>query len=159
MKSLFLILFFSLYNLCFSQLSTAMQWEKLYRGSIDSVIVVSSSGYTKETSPNIEGFPEEQIVETIKKIHYNKGVKLLNALQQKKSFNEAYPLVNDVCDTFYFYRNGQQKMTLIFIFSTRAVTIYRGDDLIFAGSATPFLQKKIGKTLGYNFRKIEGLNR
>lgn len=44
-----------------------MQWEKLYRGSIDSVIVVSSSGYTKETSPNIEGFPEEQIVETIKK--------------------------------------------------------------------------------------------
>ena len=80
MKSLFLILFFSLYNLCFSQLSTAMQWEKLYRGSIDSVIVVSSSGYTKETSPNIEGFPEEQIVETIKKIHYNKGVKLLNAL-------------------------------------------------------------------------------
>ena len=57
------------------------------------MIVVSSRGYTKETSPNIEGFPEEQIVETIKKIHYNKGVKLLNALQQKKSFNEAYPLV------------------------------------------------------------------
>ena len=50
-------------------------------------------------------------------------------------------------------------MTLIFIFSTKAVTIYRGDDLIFAGSATPFLQKKIGKTLGYNFRKIERLNR
>ena len=51
MKFLFLILFFSLYNLCFSQLSTAMQWEKLYRGSIDSVIVVSSRGYTKEISP------------------------------------------------------------------------------------------------------------
>jgi len=50
-------------------------------------------------------------------------------------------------------------MTLIFTFSTKAVTIYRGDDLIFAGSATPFLQKKIGKTLGYNFRKIERLNR
>lgn len=159
MNHLFLPFFFVVCNFCFSQLSTEMKWKKLYRGEVDSIIVVSSSGYTREASPDIPGMPEEQIFEKRQKIHLKEGNKLLKALQKKDSFNEEYPLLNDVCDIFYFYKNGVEEMTLIFTFSTKKLSIYRRDELIFAGKATPFLQRKIGKVLGYNPKKIERLNK
>ncbi|GIZ16591.1 hypothetical protein [Capnocytophaga catalasegens] len=159
MKYLFLSFFFIIYNFCFSQVSTEMKWEKLYRGKIDSIVVVSHSGYTKETSLNIAELPEEQIFEKRQTVNLKKGNKLLRSLQKKCSFNKEYPLLNDVSDTFYFYKNGVEEMVLIFTFSTKGLSIYRKEEFIFAGKATLFLQRKIGKVLGYDIKKIERLNK
>lgn len=158
-KDNFLPIFFLICNVSFGQLSTEMNWEKLYRGEVDSVVVVSSLGYTRETAPNIPGLPEEQIFEKRQKVSLKEGKQLLRALQKKCSFNKEYPLLYDVSDTFYFYKNGVEEMVLIFTFSTKGTSIYRRDELIFAGKATPFLQRKIGKALGYNPKKIERLNK
>ena len=157
-KDNFLPIFFLICNVSFGQLSTEMNWEKLYRGEVDSVVVVSSLGYTRETAPDIPGLPEEQIFEKRQKVSLKEGKQLLRALQKKCSFNKEYPLLDDVGDTFYFYKNGVKEMVLIFTFSTKGTSIYRRDELIFAGKATPFLQRKIGKALGYNPKKIERLN-
>ena len=121
--------------------------------------MVSSLGYTRKTAPDIPGLPEEQIFEKRQKVSLKEGKQLLRALQKKCSFNKEYPLLDDVSDTFYFYKNGVEEMVLIFTFSTKGTTIYRRDELIFAGKATPFLQRKTGKALGYNPKKIERLNK
>ena len=152
-KDNFLPIFFLICNVSFGQLSTEMNWE------VDSVVVVSSLGYTRETAPDIPGLPEEQIFEKRQKVSLKEGKQLLRALQKKCSFNKEYPLLYDVSDTFYFYKNGMEEMVLIFTFSTKKTSIYRRDELIFAGKATPFLQRKIGKALGYNPKKIERLNK
>ena len=158
-KDNFLPIFFLICNVSFGQLSTEMNWEKLYRGEVDSVVVVSSLGYTRETAPDIPELPEEQIFEKRQKVSLKEGTQLLRTLQKKCSFNKEYPLLDDVSDTFYFYKNGVEEMVLIFTFSTKGTSIYRRDELIFAGKATPFLQRKIGKALGYNPKKIERLNK
>lgn len=105
-KDNFLPIFFLICNVSLGQLSTEMNWEKLYRGEVDSVVVISSLGYTRETAPDIPGLPEEQIFEKRQKVFPKEGKQLLRALQKKCSFNKEYPLLDDVSDTFYFYKNG-----------------------------------------------------
>ncbi|MGQ4706748.1 hypothetical protein [Capnocytophaga gingivalis] len=108
--------------------------------------MVSSLGYTRKTAPDIPGLPEEQIFEKRQKVSLKEGKQLLRALQKKCSFNKEYPLLDDVSDTFYFYKNGMEEMVLIFTFSTKGTSIYRRDELIFAGKATPFSAKKNRKS-------------
>lgn len=158
MKIFFGLFFLVTYNLCFCQLPQQMEWNKLYKGKIDSIVVINQWGYTKETSLNLPNLPEEQIFEKREKGNLKKGRQLLKALQQKKSYEEGFPLLNDTNDKFFFYKNGVQELAVFFSPSTKGLIIYRKEDLIFAGKATHYLQKKISKVIGYNLKKDDILN-
>jgi len=64
-------------------------------------------------------------------------------LQDKIVYKEEYPWVIDVVSSFLFYANGNEVLTLHFSTATKQLTIYRGDELIFAGTSKGKLTKKL----------------
>ena len=136
-------LFFLLHPcLTLAQYPKEMDFSKLYQGKIDSVAVIHRTGWTKETSW-LEAPEEERITEERKSLSLSKGKLLLKILQDKTVYKEEYPWVIDVVSSFLFYANGNEVLTLHFSTATKQLTIYRGDELIFAGMSKGKLTKKL----------------
>ena len=141
MPRLFLFLFL-LPCLALAQYPKAMDFSKLYQGKLDSVAVIHRMGWTKETSWP-EAPEEEHITEERKLLPLSKGKRLLKILQDKTVYKEEYPLLNDVVSSFLFYANGNEVLTLHFSTATKQLTMYKGDELIFAGMSKGKLTKKL----------------
>ncbi|EIW91707.1 hypothetical protein HMPREF1321_1657 [Capnocytophaga sp. oral taxon 412 str. F0487] len=125
-----------------AQYPKAMDFSKLYQGKLDSIVVIHRTGWTKETSWS--GAPEEEhITEERKLLPLSKGKQLLKILQDKIVYKEEYPLLNDVVSSFLFYANGNEVLTIHFSTETKQLTMYRGDELIFAGMSKGKLTKKL----------------
>ena len=136
-----LFLFF-LPCLALAQYPKAMDFSKLYQRKLDSVAVIHRTGWTKETS--WFGAPEEErITEKRKRLPLSKGKRLLKILQDKTVYKEEYPLLNDVVSSFLFYTNGNEVLTIHFSTETKQLTMYKGDELIFAGMSKGKLTKKL----------------
>ena len=137
-----------------AQYPKAMDFSKLYQGKIDSVAVIHLTGWTKETS--WLGAPEEErITEERKLLPLSKGKRLLKILQDKTVYKEEYPLLNDVVNSFLFYANGNEVLTLHFSTETKQLTMYREDELIFAGMSKGKLTKKLIHYLYFNLSAKE----
>ena len=140
-KTIFKFLFL-LPCIAFAQYPKAMDFSKLYQSKIDSVAVIHRTGWTKETS--WLGAPEEErITEERKLLPLSKGKRLLKILQDKTVYKEEYPLLNDVVNSFLFYTNGKEVLTIHFSTETKQLTMYKGDELIFAGMSKGKLTKKL----------------
>ena len=129
MPRLFLFL---LPYIALAQYPKAMDFSKLYQGKLDSVAVIHHTGWTKETSWP-EAPEEERITEKRKRLPLSKGKRLLKILKDKTVYKEEYPLLNDVVSSFLFYANGNEVLTIHFSTETKQLTMYKGDELIFAG--------------------------
>jgi hypothetical protein len=140
-KTIFKFLFL-LPCLALAQYPKAMDFSKLYQGKLDSVAVIHRTGWTKETSWP-EAPEEEHITEERKLLSLSKGKRLLKILQDKTVYKEEYPLLNDVVSSFLFYIDGKEVLTLNFSTATKQLTMYRGDELIFAGMSKGKLTKKL----------------
>ena len=128
--------------IAFAQYPKAMDFSKLYQSKIDSVAVIHRTGWTKETS--WLGAPEEErITEERKLLPLSKRKRLLKILQDKTVYKEEYPLLNDVVSSFLFYTNGNEVLTIHFSTETKQLTMYKGDELIFAGMSKGKLTKKL----------------
>ena len=146
------ILFF-LFSPCLAlaQYPKAMDFSKLYQGKLDSVAVVHRTGWTKETS--WFGAPEEErITEKRKRLPRKR---LLKILKDKTVYKEEYPWVIDVVSSFLFYANGKEVLTIHFSTETKQLTMYRGDELIFAGMSKGKLTKKLIRYLYPNLSTKE----
>ena len=128
--------------LALAQCPKEMDFSKLYQGEIDSLVVVHRTGWTKETSWP-EAPEEECITEERKLLPLSKGKRLLKILQDKTVYKEEYPWVIDVVSSFLFYANGNEVITLHFSTATKQLTIYKGEELIFAGMSKGKLTKKL----------------
>ena len=149
------ILFF-LFSSCLAlaQYPKAMDFSKLYQGKIDSLVVIHRTGWTKETSWP-EAPEEERITEERKLLPLSKGKRLLKILQDKTVYKEEYPLLNDVVNSFLFYTNGKEVLTIHFSTETKQLTMYKGDELIFAGMSKGKLTKKLIRYLYPNLSAEE----
>ena len=149
------ILFF-LFSSCLAlaQYPKAMDFSKLYQGKIDSVAVIYRTGWTRETSWP-EAPEEERITEERKLLPLSKGKRLLKILQDKTVYKEEYPLLNDVVSSFLFYTNGKEVLTIHFSTETKQLTMYKGDELIFAGMSKGKLTKKLIRYLYPNLSAEE----
>ena len=136
------LILFLLPCLAFAQYPKAMDFSKLYQSKIDSVAVIHRTGWTKETSW-LEAPEEERITEERKLFPLSKGKRLLKILKDKTVYKEEYPLLNDVVSSFLFYANGNEVLTLHFSTATKQLTMYREDELIFAGMSKGKLTKKL----------------
>jgi len=139
---MFRFFFLLLPCLALAQYPKAMDFSKLYQGKIDSVAVIYRTGWTRETSWP-EAPEEERITEERKLLPLSKGKRLLKILQDKTVYKEEYPLLNDVVNSFLFYTNGKEVLTIHFSTDTKQLTMYRGDELIFAGMSKGKLTKKL----------------
>ena len=137
-----------------AQYSKAMDFSKLYQGKIDSIAVIHRTGWTKETSWP-EAPEEERIIEKRKLLPLSKGKRLLKILQDKTVYKEEYPWVIDVVSSFLFYVNGNEVLTLHFSTATKQLTIYKGEELIFAGTSKGKLTKKLIRYLYPNLSAKE----
>ena len=125
-----------------AQYPKAMDFSKLYQGKLDSVAVIHRTGWTKETSWP-EAPEEEHITERRKCLPLSEGNHLLRILRNKRGYKEEYPLLNDVVSSFLFYANGKEVLTIHFSTETKQLTMYREDELIFAGMSKGKLTKKL----------------
>ena len=151
MPRLFLFL---LPYIALAQYPKAMDFSKLYQGKLDSVAVIHRTGWTKETSWH--GAPkEERITEKRKRLPLSKGKRLLKILQDKTVYKEEYPLLNDVVSSFLFYTDGNEVLTIHFSTETKQLTMYKGDELIFAGMSKGKLTKKLIRYLYPNLSAKE----
>ena len=139
---MFRLFFLLLPCLTLAQYPKEMDFSKLYQGKIDSVAVIHRTGWTKETSW-LEAPEEERITEERKSLSLSKGKLLLKILQDKTVYKEECPWVIDVVSSFLFYANGNEVLTLHFSTATKQLTIYKGDELIFAGMSKGKLTKKL----------------
>ena len=137
-----------------AQYPKAMDFSKLYQGKIDSIAVIHRTGWTKETSWP-EAPEEERIIEKRKLLPLSKGKRLLKILQDKTVYKEEYPWVIDVVSSFLFYVNGNEVLTLHFSTATKQLTIYKGEELIFAGTSKGKLTKKLIRYLYPNLTAKE----
>ena len=150
-----LCLFFLLLPcLALAQYPKAMDFSKLYQGKIDSVAVIHRTGWTKETSW-LEAPEEERITEKRKRLPLSKGKRLLRILQDKTVYKEEYPWLIDVVSSFLFYANGKEVLTIHFSTATKQLTIYKGEELIFAGTSKGKLTKKLIHYLYFNLSTKE----
>ena len=140
--------------LALAQYPKAMDFSKLYQGKLDSVAVIHRTGWTKETSWP-EAPEEERITEKRRRLPLSKGKRLLRILQDKTVYKEEYPWVIDVVSSFLFYANGNEVLTLHFSTATKQLTIYKGDELIFAGMSKGKLTKKLIHYLYFNLSAKE----
>ena len=152
-KAIFKFLFL-LPCLALAQYPKAMDFSKLYQGKLDSVTVIHRMGWTKETSWP-EAPEEEHITEERKLLPLSKGKRLLKILQDKTVYKEEYPLLNDVVSSFLFYTDGNEVLTLHFSTVTKQLTIYKGEELIFAGMSKGKLTKKLIRYLYPNLSAKE----
>ena len=128
--------------LALAQYPKAMDFSKLYQGKIDSVAVIYRTGWTRETSWT-EAPEEERITEERKLLPLSKGKRLLKILQDKTVYKEEYPLLNDVVNSFLFYTNGNEVLTIHFSTEAKQLTMYKGDELIFAGMSKGSLTQSL----------------
>ena len=145
---------FLLTCLALAQYPKSMDFSKLYQGKIDSVAVIHHTGWTKETSWP-EAPEEERITEKRRSLPLSKGKRLLKILQDKTVYKEEYPLLNDVVSSFLFYTDGNEVLTLHFSTVTKQLTIYKGEELIFAGMSKGKLTKKLIRYLYPNLSAKE----
>ena len=140
-----------LFPFYFFYFSLALHWHNILKqwilassikGKIDSVAVIYRTGWTRETSWP-EAPEEERITEERKLLPLSKGKRLLKILQDKTVYKEEYPLLNDVVSSFLFYTNGKEVLTIHFSTETKQLTMYKGDELIFAGMSKGKLTKKL----------------
>ena len=80
---------------------------------------------------------------------------MLKILQNKTVYKEEYPWVIDVVSSFLFYANGNEVLTLHFSTETKQLTMYKGDELIFAGMSKEKLTKKLIHYLYFNLSTKE----
>ena len=139
---MFRLFFLLLPCLTLAQYPKEMDFSKLYQGKIDSVAVIHRTGWTKETSW-LEAPEEERITEKRRRLPLSKGKRLLKILQDKTVYKEVYPLLNDVVSSFLFYANGNEVLTMHFSTETKQLTVYRGDELIFAGMSKGSLTQSL----------------
>ena len=132
LKPIFRLFFLLLPCLALAQYPKAMDFSKLYQGKLDSVAVIHRTGWTKETSWP-EAPEEEHITERRELLPLSEGNHLLRILRNKRGYKEEYPLLNDVVSSFLFYANGNEVLTIHFSTETKQLTMYKGDELIFAG--------------------------
>lgn len=64
-------------------------------------------------------------------------------MKYKTVYKEEYPRVIDVVSSFLFYTKGNEVLTFHFSTATKQLTMYRGDELIFAGMSKGKLTKKL----------------
>ena len=148
------LLFLLLPCLALAQYPKAMDFSKLYQGKIDSVAVIYRTGWTRETSWP-EAPEEERITEKRKRLPLSKGKRLLKILKDKTVYKEEYPWVIEVVSSFLFYANGNEVLTLHFLTETKQLTMYKGDELIFAGMSKGKLTKKLIHYLYFNLSTKE----
>ena len=142
LKPMFRLFFLLLPCLALAQYPKAMDFSKLYQGKIDSVAVIHRTGWTKETS--WPGAPEEErITEERRRLPLSKGKRLLKILHNRRGYKEEYPLLNDVVSSFLFYANGNEVLTIHFSTETKQLTMYKGDELIFAGMSKGSLTQSL----------------
>ena len=141
-KATFSLFYLLLPCLAFAQYPKAMDFSKLYQGKIDSVAVIHRMGWTKETSWP-EAPEEEHITERRKCLPLSEGNHLLRILRNKRGYKEEYPLLNDVVSSFLFYANGNEVLTIHFSTETKQLTMYKGDELIFAGMSKGSLTQSL----------------
>ena len=149
LKPMLCLFFLLLPCLALAQYPKAMDFSKLYQGKLDSVAVIHRMGWTKETSWP-EAPEEEHITEERKLLPLSKGKRLLKILQDKTVYKEEYPWVIDVISSFLFYTNGNEVLTIHFSKETKQLTMYREDELIFAGMSKGKLTKKLINYLYFN---------
>ena len=142
LKPMFRLFFLLLPCLALAQYPKAMDFSKLYQGKIDSVAVIHRTGWTKETS--WPGAPEEErITEERRRLPLSKGKRLLKILHNRRGYKEEYPLLKDVVSSFLFYANGNEVLTIHFSTETNQLTMYKGDELIFAGMSKGSLTQSL----------------
>ena len=151
---MFRLFLFFLPCIALAQYPKAMDFSKLYQGKLDSIVVIHRTGWTKETSW-LEAPEEERITEKRKLLPIFKGKRLLRILQDKTVYKEEYPWVIDVVSSFLFYTNGNQVLTLHFSTETKQLRIYKGEELIFAGTSKGKLTKKLIRYLYPNLSAKE----
>lgn len=139
---MFRLFLFLLPCLALAQYPKAMDFSKLYQGKIDSLVVIHRTGWTRETSWP-EAPEEEHITERRELLPLSEGNRLLRILRNKRGYKEEYPLLNDVVSSFLFYTNGNEVLTIHFSTETKQLTMYKGDELIFAGMSKGKLTKKL----------------
>ena len=145
---------FLLPYIALAQYPKAMDFSKLYQGKLDSVAVIHRTGWTKETSwPKAP--EEEHITEERKSLPLSKGKRLLKILKDKTVYKEEYPWVIDVVSSFHFYVRGNEVLTMHFSTETKQLTMYKGDELIFAGMSKGKLTKKLIRYLYPNLSAKE----
>ena len=154
LKPMLCLLFLLLPCLALAQYPKAMDFSKLYQGKIDSVAVIYRTGWTRETSWP-EAPEEERITEKRKRLPLSKGKRLLKILKDKTVYKEEYPWVIEVVSSFLFYANGNEVLTLHFLTETKQLTMYKGDELIFAGMSKGKLTKKLIHYLYFNLSTKE----
>ena len=76
-------------------------------------------------------------------------------MKDKTVYKEEYPRVIDVVSSFLFYANGNEVLTLHFSTVTKQLTIYKGEELIFAGMSKGKLTKKLIRYLYPNLSAKE----
>jgi len=138
LKPMFRLFLFLLPCLALAQYPKAMDFSKLYQGKLDSVAVIHRTGWTKETS-----WPEAPEEEHKKRLPLSEGNHLLRILRNKRGYKEEYPLLNDVVSSFLFYANGNEVLTIHFSTETKQLTMYKGDELIFAGMSKGSLTQSL----------------
>ena len=152
-----------LFPFYFFYFSLALHWHNILKqwilassikGKIDSVAVIYRTGWTRETSWP-EAPEEERITEERRLLPLSKGKRLLKILQDKTVYKEEYPLLNDVVNSFLFYTNGKEVLTIHFSTETKQLTMYKGDELIFAGMSKGKLTKKLIRYLYPNLSAEE----
>nr|WP_314680071.1 hypothetical protein [uncultured Capnocytophaga sp.] len=139
---MFRLIFLLLPCIALAQYPKAMDFSKLYQGKLDSVAVVLRTGWTKETSWP-EAPEEERITEERRRLPLSKGKRLLKILHNRRGYKEEYPLLNDVVSSFLFYANGNEVLTIHFSTETKQLTMYKGDELIFAGMSKGSLTQSL----------------
>ena len=141
-KATFSLFYLLLPCIALAQYPKAMDFSKLYQGKIDSVAVIYRTGWTKETSWP-EAPEEERITEERRRLPLSEGNCLLRILRNKRGYKEEYPLLNDVVSSFLFYANGKEVLTIHFSTETKQLTMYKGDELIFAGMSKGSLTQSL----------------
>ena len=145
---------FLLPYIALAQYPKVIDFSKFYQGKLDSVVVIHRTGWTKETS--WPGAPEEErITEKRRRLPLSKGKRLLKILKDKTVYKEEYPWVIDVVSSFLFYTNGNEVLTFHFSTATKQLTIYKGEELIFAGMSKGKLTKKLIRYLYPNLSAEE----
>ena len=111
-----------------------------------SFVIDINKGFIISTSLNTE---------ERKSLPLSKGKLLLKILKDKTVYKEEYPLLNDVVSSFLFYANGNEVLTIHFSTETKQLTMYREDELIFAGMSKGKLTKKLIRYLYPNLSTKE----
>ena len=151
---MFRLFFLLLPCLALAQYPKAKDFSKLYQGKIDSLVVIHRTGWTKETSWP-EAPEEEHITERRELLPLSEGNHLLRILRNKRGYKEEYPSLNGVVSSFLFYANGNEVLTIHFSTETKQLTMYKGDELIFAGMSKGKLTKKLIHYLYFNLSTKE----